>query len=406
MPAIKRADQVPSPEFCPTVISIPNPKKHYVYLTNSEGDWLATEDGESLRVQGQVDDSAIWDVVDGGLQHVVTGIVVSANSTELNSQSKLSFNGKSISIDGQTDESSYRVEHGPENLPSEYLKTFHEQGWVSLTCVLPDQVLDGLQKVGCVDKYRDRKPVSMSPIAQDPAIAQVSVEPVSLWLTRQYMKTNDIRLGHPPGVSALTRDDGKREVQGWHTDFPYLWGTGNRVPCPSGDLVLGIQRNVCVSDFNRENGATLFKLGTHATSQEPPEEWGLSRHSYQKGHRAKYGLPYAGEESELLEAPAGTIILYDARTWHRAGMNMTDERRGAMIQALIPGFIVPFMDTSHTFKSFLESEAYNQVSARVKTEIENLLVHRILGPAGLFAITTDSELTERVRQRPRQSLLY
>ena len=76
---------------------------------------------------------------------------------------------------------------------------------------------------------------------------------------------------------------GVREVQGWHTDFPYLWGTGDRVPVPSGDLVLGMQRNVCVSDFTRENGATIFKLGTHASNEAPPEEWGISNHSYRKG---------------------------------------------------------------------------------------------------------------------------
>lgn len=402
MPALKRLGYVPSDEFCPHIVSIPKPKHHYRYLNAPNGDWLGIEDGQSLCVKGHVDDAAIWDVTEDGFVHVSTGLTVQTSSTALNAISRVSMAEQTINESGEPGEAAdFTINHGPEFLPSHYLRELNEQGWVSLTCILPDEVVDGLQRVGCVDGYEDRTPIRQTPLAQDPSVAQVSAEPISLWLTREYMKTNDIRLGHSPGVSALTRDDGKREVQGWHTDFPYLWGTGDRVPVPSGDLVLGMQRNVCVSDFTRENGATIFKLGSHASNEAPPEEWGISNHSYRKGFRETYGLPYGGPESDLIEAPAGSIVLYDARTWHRAGMNMTDHRRGAMIQAIVPGFIVPFMDTSQTVKSFFDSEAYDKVTDRVSKEIENLMVHKIAGPAGLFAITTDPELTERVRKQAR-----
>ncbi len=400
MPATKRLGTVPSEEFCPRIVTVPHPKKHYRYLKTPSGDWLGTNDGESLRVFGYVDDSAIWDVVDGQFKHVNSGLKLKTTSTTLNTTCTLSQNGEELQVDDLgVQDRIFTVAHGPEFLPSEYLHTLNENGWVSLTCILPDEVIDGLQRVGCVDAYENRTPERTTPLSQDPAVAQVSAEPISLWLTREYMKTKDIRLGHSPGISALNRDDGVREVQGWHTDFPYLWGTGDRIPVPSGDLVLGMQRNVCVSNFTRENGATLFKLGSHASNKAPPEDWGISNQTYRKGFRAKYGLPYGGQESDLIEAPAGTIILYDARTWHRAGMNMTDRRRGAMIQAIVPGYIVPFMDTSHTFKSFITSDAYQQVTERVRKEIEKLMVHKISGPAGLYAITTDAELTKRLREQ-------
>ncbi len=400
MPAIKRLGIVPSDEFCPNVVTIPHPTKHFRYLNTPSGDWLGTSDGESMQVFGHVDDAVIWDVTDTGFKHVATGLELTASTTELNVTIDLFQDGNRISVTEQDSPvEKFTIGHGPEQLPSKSLKTLNEQGWVSLTCILPDEVVDGLQRVGCVDAYEGRTPVRQTPLAQDPSVAQVSAEPISLWLTREYMKTKDIRLGHSPGISALTRDDGVREVQGWHTDFPYLWGTGDRIPVPSGDLVLGMQRNVCVSDFTRENGATIFKLGTHASNEAPPEEWGISNHTYRKGFRATYGLPYGGEEADLIEAPAGSIILYDARTWHRAGMNMTDRRRGAMIQAIVPGYIIPFMDTSQTVKSFFASDAFNQVTERVRKEIEKLMVHKIAGPAGLFAITTDDELTQRVREQ-------
>lgn len=400
MPANKRLGTVPSDEFCPRIITIPRPKKHFKYLNTPSGDWLGTNDGRSLQVFGHVDDAVVWDVTGDGFRHVVSGLELTASSIELNDKCALYSGKKRVTMSEQSNPvNEFTIEHGPELLPSTYLETFKEQGWVSITCILPNEVVDGLQRVGCVDGYEGRTPVRQTPLAQDPAVAQVSAEPISLWLSREYMKTHDIRLGHSPGVSALTRDDGVREVQGWHTDFPYLWGTGDRIPVPSGELVLGIQRNVCVSDFTKENGATIFKLGTHASNEAPPEEWGISNHTYRKGFRETYGLPYGGEESDLIEAPAGTIILYDARTWHRAGMNMTDHRRGAIIQAIVPGYIIPFMDTSQTFKSFLASDAYDQVSVRVRKEIEKLMVHKIAGPAGLFAITTDEELTQRAREQ-------
>ena len=66
----------------------------------------------------------------------------------------------------------------------------------------------------------------------------------------------------------------------------------------------------------------------------------------EKGTERNLDCPYAGPQADLIEAPAGSIVLYDARTWHRAGMNFTTNRRGAIIQAIVPSFIVPFMDTS------------------------------------------------------------
>ena len=390
-------------EYNPRVTTIARPQHHFRYLTDASGDWLATSDGKTLGVQGHVDDAAIWDISDDGFNHVATGLRLQSDTTALDCATRLRLNGSNVAADGSAGDDAppgpFHVGHGPEKLPSEYLETLHKEGWVALACVLPPSVVDGLQRVGCVDAYAEREPVRQAPLAQDPAVAKVSVEPVSLMLTREYMHTRDIRLGHSPGVSALTRDDGKREVQGWHNDFPYLWGTGDRIPVPSGDLVLGMQRNVCVSDFTKENGATLFKLGSHTSNMPPPREWGISTHTYRRGHRAEFGLPYAGPDADVIEAPAGTIVLYDARTWHRAGMNQTDKKRGAIIQALIPGFIVPFMDTSGTYKAFLASDAYQGVTERERKEVEKLMVHKIVGPGGLFAIGIDKELTERVRQQ-------
>lgn len=105
-----------------------------------------------------------------------------------------------------------------------------------------------------------------------------------------------------------------------HSDYPYLWGTppaggGDQVPTGGGDLELGIQRNICVTDFTKANGATRFKLGSHSANVGPPKEWGIWTDYMQPGHRAKHGLPYSGPDVDTIEAPAGSILLYDTRTW-------------------------------------------------------------------------------------------
>jgi hypothetical protein len=263
--------------------------------------------------------------------------------------------------------------------------------------------VEGLQRLGGVDDYeaagavpRDRQ------LADGPALARATVEPVSLWLCRQYMRVADIKLGHPPGVTALTPDDGERAVQGWHGDFPYMWGSDRsagayRVPPGADDLVLGIQRNICVSDFRLENGATVFCLASYRAHAVPPADWGRANQTWRKEHRGEHGLPYGGAETDVIEAPAGTIILYDARIWHRAGVNRTNRPRGAVIQAVTPGFIIPFYDTTAPFRSWLESDVPGQMNERERRELETLMLHRIVGPQGVFAIAPDEALTERVR---------
>ncbi len=385
----------------PRIVRVARPDHHYCYLIAPNGDYLSIADDKSLGLQGFVDDQAIWDPSGEGFRHAVSGTVVQASSTSIGQRCELIIDGMPINAAGQVgdDAAAFTVGHGPEKLPSTYLEELRQEGWVALTSILSPSVVDGLQRVGCVEAYEGQDPAKMPPLAQDRAVTMATVEPVSLWLTREYMQTRDIKLGHPPGVSSLPPDDSKREVQGWHTDFPYLWGTGDRSPVPSGDLVLGMQRNVCVSDFTYENGATRFKLGTHSSNRPPPAEWGVTNDTFRRGHREDHGLPYGGPDAEVIEAPAGSIVLYDARTWHCAGINRTNRKRGAMIQAIIPGYIIPFMDTSATFKAFLDSDVCDQLTERERHELDKLMVHKIRGPAGMFAITTDEELTERAREQ-------
>ena len=379
--------------FNSTIHRVSRPDRHHVLLESERGGYLARVGGECT-LQNHVDDAAIWDVADGGFRHVTSGALVAAGSVALNAPTTVDGDG--------TSGTPCVPRHGPAELPSSYLATMREQGWVALPSVLSPETVDALERVGCTGPWSDQQQTSRHSLNQDPAVARATIEPVSLWVTRQYMGTDDIRFGHPPTVSAMTPDDGERSVQGWHSDFPYLWGIpdtvgGNRVPTGSGELVLGVQRNICVSDFRAENGATVFKLGSHALQQCPPEEWGLFSATYKAGHRAKHGLPYGGPETDVIEAPGGSILLYDARTWHRAGVNRTNERRGAILQVLIPSYIIPFVDNSEHLLAFLETDAAAELNARELGEISRLMTQQIVGPQGTFAIGINEAATRRMR---------
>ena len=377
-----------SDPFQERVVKVLPSDVHYSLLVAPDGRFLGIDQSRRFNLDNEADDSRIWSVDEAHVQHVTRGVILKATS---NGDFTADIDGKSVPC---------RVEHGPERMPSEYLAEMKSQGWTCLTRILSDATLEALERIACTDRYQDREyDNSMPPLCQDPAVARTAVEPVSMWVVRQYMQTADVRIAHVPGFAVLTPDDGKRVVQGWHSDYPYHWGINaqGKVPTSSGETVMGVQRNVCISDFTARGGATAFKLGSHARQEPPPKEWGIAADHYQPGYRAEHGLPYHGPDADIIEAPGGSIILYDSRTWHRAGINRTTRKRAALLQAMVPMYIMPKNDTSRAYKSFLNSPAYSGLNRREQTEFRKLMVHYHIGPGGQYAITTDRELTDHIR---------
>lgn len=387
--------------FASRVVRVATAGTHFAYLQPASGDWLASRTAGQVHVQPHVDDAAVWEPIAAGFRHPVTGTQLQVIDVAATAPCALALHGRPLDANGgHTQAATFTIGHGPEQLPSASLATLRTEGWVSLTAILPPDVVDGLQWLGGVDAYEHDDADRTAPqLLRHAALSRATAEPVSAWLCRQYMGVDEIRLGHPPSISALPPDDGERAVQGWHVDFPYLWGTGTRVPVQGGPLVLGMQRNICVSDFRKDNGATVFVLGSHTRGEAPPRAWGRSSETYAPGHRTRHGLPYGGPDTQVIEAPAGSIVLYDARTWHRAGVNRTQRKRGAGIQAIVPGFIVPFMDMSAQLKAWLGSDIPAQLTPRQRADLEGLMTVCIAGPGGVHALGTDAELSRRIPQR-------
>lgn len=65
----------------------------------------------------------------------------------------------------------------------------------------------------------------------------------------------------------------------------------------------------CIDDFTAENGATCFVPGSHLLSRSP--------------------RPDDDVEAIPMEAPAGTLVVFESRLWHRTGNNRTKDQRRA-----------------------------------------------------------------------------
>ena len=386
--------------FQEKVLRVERPSKHFTLLRAPNGDFLGVSD-ETLSTFDHADDKVIWEKVDGSpnYRHVASGMLLEEESAEAGSY--LSHEGTRLGGDGSaTDKGAlFTPGHGPAHLPSEYLQAIRQNGWVCLPAILDPATVEDLERHSCTGRWDNNTyERSKPPLNETAAVARAATEPVSLWLIRQYMQMDEIRLAHSPSFAIVPPDDGERNVQGWHSDYPYLWGIahnagGNRIPTHNAiELVLGIQRNLCISEFSKENGATCFKLGTHTLGEGPPLEWGNGTTHREQGYRKANGLPYNGPEAEVIEAPAGSYVIYDSRTWHRAGVNHSEHKRAAMLQAVVPMYIMPFMDTSHPYKEFVNSPLVNQLTEREQLELESIMVSRIDGPSGRFAITVDDEM--------------
>ncbi|MEM7100165.1 MAG: phytanoyl-CoA dioxygenase family protein [Pseudomonadota bacterium] len=326
-------------------ITMTDPTERYVLLERADGLFVASD---GARPPSQMSDAGLW-------RSSGDSWVNAADDSLLNPSEDL-----------------HRVP-GPDRLLSTLAAEFSTQGWICLPGILDKKVVDELRLVA-----GDQVGVKQGGLTERAAVAQAVAEPVSLWLCQQYLGSTAIKIAHPPSIAVVGQDDGQRDVQGWHSDYPYLWGITDAVPQIPSELILGVQRNVCITDFSRDNGATMFVLGSHKKNSGPPQDWGLQRHYGRSGFRLESGLPYQGEGDEavqVIEAPAGSILLYDARTWHRQGIGCVPDLRAAMLQAMVPAYVAPFYDTAEEYEALCQAAFYLDLTRREKEVLSQLLVH-------------------------------
>ena len=289
-------------------------------------------------------------------------------------------------LTGLGDQSLFSVHEAPARLPSAYLAELEMQGWTVVENLMsPEMVSNLIANVEIVRKkavlkearikaeqdnrsYRSNDNVIRPRMFMDkgdsfltmtPVMAQALMHPVSLWLIESYLGVNSIHYCQCPGVSILrpaekTGENVRLVPGGWHSDYPYPLNsetdahTDKLGPLEFEKLDasisssypnwkdrkvrLGMQFNFALTDFTPDGGATQFVLGSHKFGTPPPTEMNAIPTVSGQGPHQNVVQP---------SFPAGSGILYDSRTYHRAPpeLNVSGAERWAMLTCIVPSFV-------------------------------------------------------------------
>ena len=84
---------------------------------------------------------------------------------------------------------------------------------------------------------------------------------------------------------------------------------------------------------------------------------------------------FAPNEVDAFDCPGGSLILYNANTWHRAGLNISaGSERAACLHAFTPEWVLPKHDQMGSFKNFVASGQYAALDERERQDVRQLWV--------------------------------
>jgi ectoine hydroxylase-related dioxygenase (phytanoyl-CoA dioxygenase family) len=137
------------------------------------------------------------------------------------------------------------------------------------------------------------------PLAYDNAFLSVARHPAVMEVVRRLLGDNFVLLmqngiiNRPDRIQAQTR---------WHRDLNYQHWVSTSP--------LAVSFLVCLEDFNKDTGGTVFLLASHKFAQFPSTN-------------------LVGCSEATVEAPSGSVLIFDSMTFHRASVNMSNRiRRG------------------------------------------------------------------------------
>ena len=128
----------------------------------------------------------------------------------------------------------------------------------------------------------------------------------------------------------------------WHVDAPL-----SVCPEPLPDIPLAVQSVWMIDEFTAENGATRVVPGSHQSRKKPPWQ-------------------FDAIDGEIpLTAPAGSVAMWLSHTWHRAGPNLTDKPRRAILGYYSRSWVKPFTD----FTRSVPSDIVQRYSPRARYQL-------------------------------------
>lgn len=139
-----------------------------------------------------------------------------------------------------------------------------------------------------------------SPLVYDEAFVAIAKQPTALAIVRACLGQK-VSLASQVGI--LNKPKVRNYVENWHRELQYQHLTTSRP--------LALQTLLTIDDFTKENGATFFLYGTHLFENFPSDD-------------------FVRKWQVQIEAPAGSLILFDSLLYHRSAPNQTDRERLAI----------------------------------------------------------------------------
>jgi ectoine hydroxylase-related dioxygenase (phytanoyl-CoA dioxygenase family) len=388
-------------------------RRYTILQRSSDGRFLACGSGslssdsatraqEQLHCADTVDDSAVWRPTSDGYEHSPTGTVVAVAARSgrtvtlllprqtaggpAGPRSSEAGPSTSASASSSVEPVTFTAEWGPESLPSEYLEAISTTGIVCMPTLLEPAVVAELREEAAKQAEAERigEPIRTELALRSATAIKAAMHPVALYVIRAYMKTEGVDLAHWPGFATLpphagTGTRGFEGPGGWHSDWPYAPGILHNYLETHGsyptEIPLGLQMNTCITPFTQENGGTCFVPSSRDLNRPPPPHWGHITRFPRNGDDPTGGWSYAGPLATQYEAPAGTVILYDARTWHRSGMNLSADDRVATLCSCKPAWMVPNSDQRNMYTELTQERPsiIGQLTARERRDVERMM---------------------------------
>jgi hypothetical protein len=150
---------------------------------------------------------------------------------------------------------------------------------------------------------------------RDPVFSDLAEHPVAMELLRA-------TLGWPALLSNISGN-----ITGPGASAGVLHADQVFVPEPWTSAPQGMNVAWCIDDFTRENGATEVVVGSQRWNRMPT-------------------AADANVRTVAAEAPAGSVIAFESRIWHRTGANTTRDRQRA---AVFPFYTTPIYRTQENW---------------------------------------------------------
>ncbi len=336
----------------------------YFLLQDADGKLLSARQG-NLTFCSLADDHCLWVKDDNLMTCLTSGLSLTTDSA-----------GQQFIVVQQGDmRIRCQVRQGPSRRPSEHLEEIRQTGATVIDGILLPAELDALRQSAARRRARDHSEEPpfdghfwmMGSLLWAPEVARACTHPVALWVIRQYMGTDEIHLCHQPVITTLkpARElKGQFPANGWHSDYPYHQGVFPHNHWPASP-VFGVQFNTCIDPFTTETGATQYVPGSHQSGAGPPAEMN------EGGTHAGKGIH---RDVAQFIAPAGSALIYDSRTWHRAcpELNVSGQDRMAILNAVAPAWVRPMMDKRAISQRYAASAVPARLNARERAETDRL----------------------------------